>query len=81
MDEATASLDSITEKEIANAMYKMKGQRTILIVAHRLSTVKNSDTIFLMDNGKIIDSGTYDELYERSEIFRGLHGDFVNSNI
>ena len=79
MDEATASLDSITEKEIADALVRMKGQRTILIVAHRLSTVRNSDRIYLMDSGRIIDSGSYDELYERNEIFRKLHGTFVNS--
>lgn len=79
MDEATASLDTITEQEIASSIDNMKGSRTMFIVAHRLSTVRNSDRIYLMDQGKIIEAGTYEELYERSPQFKALHGTFINS--
>lgn len=79
MDEATASLDTITEQEIASSIDGMKGARTMFIVAHRLSTVRNSDRIYLMDEGKVIEEGTYDELYEKSPKFKALHGTFLNS--
>ncbi|MGV2929392.1 ABC transporter ATP-binding protein [Macrococcus capreoli] len=61
-DEATSSLDSETEGKIQNAIYKLNGQKTIVIVAHRLSTIKDADQIIFVDNNKITGIGTHEEL-------------------
>jgi len=73
MDEATAALDNVTEREITKAINEMKGEKTMIIIAHRLSTVRNSDKMYLMEDGRIIASGTYDELLEISPEFKILH--------
>lgn len=77
LDEATSALDTVTESKIVNSIRKLQNERTIIIVAHRLSTVKNCDKILLLENGKIEDSGTYAELISRNENFRKM----VNNNV
>ena len=72
LDEATAALDNETEAAIAHTLASMHGRRTIIIVAHRLSTIRGCDRIFFMDAGKIIDSGRYDELYGSCPQFRAM---------
>ena len=72
MDEATSALDNITEKFVIQAIEKLRGDRTIIMIAHRLTTVKNCDTIYLMNEGKITEQGTYDELLEHSDEFRRM---------
>lgn len=72
MDEATSALDSETEKAIQQSIEQLKGQYTILIVAHRLSTIRNADRIVLMKQGKIEDTGGFDELLDRSGLFRKM---------
>jgi ATP-binding cassette, subfamily B, bacterial PglK len=62
MDEGTSALDNITEKYVIDAIERLKGNRTIVMIAHRLTTVKNCDVICLMEEGKITDMGTYGEL-------------------
>src|SRR5690606_15017475 len=62
MDEATSALDTTTEAAVTDAIRKLRGSMTIITVAHRLSTVKESDTIFFMKDGEVIASGTFDEL-------------------
>lgn len=62
-DEATSSLDSETEMMIQSHIDEFKGEKTIVVIAHRLSTVKNSDMIFVVKDGKISEQGTYDDLY------------------
>ena len=62
LDEATSALDSETEKKIKDNIYNLKKEKIIIIIAHRLSTIKNADKIIVVENGKIIDSGTHDEL-------------------
>ncbi|MFW6371659.1 MAG: ATP-binding cassette domain-containing protein, partial [Bacteroidota bacterium] len=74
MDEATSSLDSITEKFIIESIEMLKSHRTIIMIAHRLTTVKNADIIYFMKNGRIYDSGTYDELLEKNKEFKALAG-------
>lgn len=64
LDEATSNLDSSNEKNILKAIEKLHGEITILIIAHRLSTIKNADYIYLIDEGQILESGTWDELLE-----------------
>jgi len=62
MDEATSSLDDQTEKEIVAEIKRLKKQKTIIIIAHRLSTVKHCDRIYRLDKGKIIEAGSYDQV-------------------
>ena len=72
MDEATSALDNITEQLIIDAIEALKGERTIIMIAHRLTTVMNCDTLFLMENGRITDQGTYSELLKRNKAFREM---------
>ena len=69
LDEATSALDSISEKLIQEALDNLTKNRTTIVVAHRLSTIRNADRIAVIDNGKCIEYGTYDELM-------ALKGDF-----
>ncbi len=71
-DEATSALDNVTEREISRAIETLAGDKTILIVAHRLSTVRKCDRIVLMKEGRIEAAGTYDELLATNEEFRHL---------
>ncbi|MBS0289675.1 MAG: ABC transporter ATP-binding protein [Proteobacteria bacterium] len=61
-DEATSALDAITEQNVISEIVKLRKKMTIVIIAHRMSTVKACDNIYLFDNGKVIAQGTYDEL-------------------
>lgn len=72
MDEATSALDSETEKFIKDQIDSLHGKFTMVVIAHRLSTIKNVDVIYLMENGKITDSGSYNELYNTSSKFRNM---------
>lgn len=71
-DEATSSLDGITEKMIMESIINLTGQKTIIIIAHRLKTVKKCDQIFFMDQGKVIDQGSYDKLLETNDRFKKM---------
>jgi subfamily B ATP-binding cassette protein MsbA len=72
MDEATSALDSETERAIQHNILALHGSYTIVIVAHRLSTVKDADTIVLLKDGEVTDMGRFDELRERSPSFRRM---------
>lgn len=72
LDEATSSLDSETEEAIQKGIEGLKGKYTILIVAHRLSTIKNADRIIVMSNGKIVDEGSFGELVLSSSKFKKM---------
>jgi HlyD family secretion protein len=72
LDEATSALDGITEKLIMEAIHDFMGKKTIIIIAHRLATVRRCSCIYLMKEGKVIDSGSYTELSKRSEIFKRM---------
>lgn len=69
-DEATSALDGITEKIIMDAIHNFSGQKTIIMIAHRLKTVEKCDIIYLMKRGCIVDSGTYGELIEKNPEFK-----------
>ncbi len=75
MDEATNALDSKTEKEFNQALKTLLGQKTIIIIAHRLSSVRFCEKIFVMRNGQIVDEGTFDELSVHSNEFSKIYGD------
>ena len=72
MDEATSALDNITENAVMKAVENMANQMTIILIAHRLTTVQSCDVIYLLENGQIKASGTYEELLEKSTEFRNL---------
>ncbi|MCI7083821.1 MAG: ABC transporter ATP-binding protein/permease [Tenericutes bacterium] len=72
-DEATSALDNETQSKIQEAINNLKGEYTILIVAHRLSTIIDSDRIFVVEDGKIVDSGSHRELLKKSEIYKNLY--------
>ena len=69
LDEATSALDNQTESEVMNAINNLSKNMTTILIAHRLSTVKNCDKIFLLEKGKIIDEGTFGELININESF------------
>ncbi len=71
-DEATSSLDGITEKKVMDAIYNLSGLKTIIIVAHRLASVKKCSCIHLMQQGEIIDSGDFNDLASRNELFKNM---------
>ncbi len=72
MDEATSMIDAESEAQIAAAIDEFSAGRTVLIVAHRLSTVMHADRIVVMDGGRIVDVGTHAALLERCEVYRTL---------
>ena len=71
-DEATSSLDGLTEAAIIKSINDIQNAKTIVIVAHRLASVKKCHKIYFVDSGKIIDSGTYQELVDKNELFRQM---------
>ena len=73
LDEATASVDASTEREISRALQQVMEGRTTIIIAHRLSTISLADEIVLVDDGRIADRGTHDELFARSALYREIH--------
>lgn len=72
-DEATSALDNETQSSIKQAIDNMKNEYTILIIAHRLSTVINSDKILLVEDGTIVDEGTHEELLKNSKTYHQLY--------
>ncbi len=71
-DEATSALDNITEREVMAAIENLSGQKTIIMIAHRLTTVKNCDRIFLLEHGRVSASGAFEELTRQSDTFREM---------
>ena len=76
-DEATSSLDTLSEKYIQKALDKLKEGKTTIIIAHRLSTVENANTIVAMHNGTIIESGSHDELLSLKNYYYKLYNSQV----
>lgn len=72
-DESTSALDNITQEKVQNQIYKLDKTKTVLIIAHRLSTVINCDKIVVLSNGRIIDVGTHEELLSRCNIYKKLY--------
>lgn len=72
LDEATSALDSETEREIQQSIEELQGQYTLIIVAHRLSTIRNVDKVVLMDKGRIVDMDSFEELMQKQTKFKKM---------
>lgn len=77
LDEATSALDNVSEKEVQMGLDQLLQGRTTIAVAHRLSTIKDYDRILLIDEGKVLEEGTYDDLMERKGSFYRLAGEMI----
>ena len=73
LDEATSSIDTRTEALVQDGMDKLMQGRTVFVIAHRLSTVRNSDAIMVLDHGKIIERGTHEQLLEMKGTYYQLY--------
>ncbi len=73
LDEATSSLDADSEEKVQNAIFNLTKNKTTLVIAHRLSTINKADTIMVMKNGSILESGRHNELLEKSEDYKNLY--------
>lgn len=71
-DESTSSLDNFAQEHIKKCIDNLKGKSTIVIVAHRLSTIRNVDNIFFLEDGKIVDEGSFNELFRKNKEFKNM---------
>ena len=73
LDEATSALDTESEKKVQKAIETLMKDRTALVIAHRLSTVQNADKIVVIEQGRVVETGTHSELYEKGGLYRRLY--------
>jgi len=73
LDEATSALDNLTEQAVMEAVHNLGQKITIIIIAHRLSTVKECDTIFFLEDGELTGQGSFNELIQSNERFMAMN--------
>jgi ATP-binding cassette subfamily B protein len=73
LDEATSNVDTRTERHIQQAMRKLMENKTCFVIAHRLSTIQNADEILVVHQGRIVESGTHDELMSKNGYYKGMY--------
>ena len=78
LDEATSALDGITEEKVMRSILEFSKEKTIIIIAHRLTTLQECDEIFLFDHGELVDQGDYDELIQNNAMFKKMSRDVQN---
>ena len=74
LDEATSALDGATEADVIQALESSQVKKTVVIVAHRMQTVKKCDRIFVLRDGSVVSSGTFEELEETCPVFKEISG-------
>ena len=74
LDEATSALDNLTERAVMEAVHNLGGEKTVIMIAHRLSTVEECDTIFLLEQGRLVAQGSYADLVAGNDTFRRMAG-------
>ena len=72
LDEATSALDAVTEASIAKSLNKLGENTTTIVVAHKLSSIKDADAIFVLDDGKLVESGTHSELINKKKYYANM---------
>jgi ABC-type multidrug transport system fused ATPase/permease subunit len=81
LDEATSSVDTITEALIQQALERLLSGRTAIVIAHRLSTVRNADRIYVVDGGRIVEQGDHESLLVQGGLYRDLYErQFISAN-
>ncbi len=80
LDEPTSAVDVSTENEIQEAIKKIAKGKTVIVIAHRLSTVRDADCIYVLENGKIAESGTHEALLDKKGVYANLYGKEVTVN-
>jgi subfamily B ATP-binding cassette protein MsbA len=73
LDEATSALDTESERQVQAALITLMKGRTTLVIAHRLSTIEHADNILVLDQGRIVESGTHQELLLKGELYANLN--------
>lgn len=81
LDEATSALDTESERKVQKAIEKLIQNRTVIVIAHRLSTITSADQIIVLDEGKLVESGTHDELLISNGKYKKLHDIQFGGNI
>jgi ATP-binding cassette subfamily B protein len=79
LDEATSAVDTLTEARLQVALARLMKGRTCFVVAHRLSTIRRADCVLVLDQGRIVERGSHDELLTLQGTYAGLHRDFLSS--
>jgi subfamily B ATP-binding cassette protein MsbA len=80
LDEATSALDTRSEAQVQTALQHLMKNRTTIVIAHRLSTIIDADTIYVMDDGKVIESGQHGTLLQSGQLYASLYSTMLSSN-
>jgi ATP-binding cassette, subfamily B, bacterial len=80
LDEATAAVDPATETRISRALESLSRGRTSITIAHRLATAERSDRVLVVDQGRLVEAGTHDELLARDGVYAGLHHSWLDAS-